>query len=169
MHNLSDIGISALWHAGTYLVLVLGSEVFVDWFKHAFVTKFNSLSVAYYSDGANLVLRDAFDRSDDSSLGLENAAKRVGFVDVPFAVIILKLMVEAQVFWLDYSCLPIALGLLGVTFLARSLVHFSLLFIRYMRVRAKRELFVRKASTRDLDNNLMRNSASSVTEKQKSK
>ena len=151
-------------HSNSLISSLFSSEIFVDWFKHSFVIKFNSLSASYYSDGAALVIRDALDRSDDSSLGLENAAKRVGFVDVPFAVIILKLLVETKVFHYSRYAWFIPLGLVGAAFVARTLVHCLLLMIRHLRNKTKRQLFTRKASTRDLDNNLMRNS---VAEKKK--
>jgi hypothetical protein len=155
VHNLLDIGIPALVHAGTYLVLVLGSEIAVDWFKHGFVIKFNSLSASYYSDGLALVVRDALNPENDSCTNLQNAAQRVGFVDVPFAAIVLKLIFESKALNTPGMIVLFVLGL----WVCRTIVHLVIMLIGHCRKRSKRVLFARKGSTRDLDSLIQRNSA----------
>jgi hypothetical protein len=52
IQNLTDLGwdVGGDWFLGMagMMATVLGSELLVDWIKHAFVTKFNHLSPALY-------------------------------------------------------------------------------------------------------------------------
>lgn len=40
------------------IVMVIGSEVFVDWIKHAFITKFNAISPDVYQKYRAILSRD---------------------------------------------------------------------------------------------------------------
>ena len=43
------------------LAIVCGSEVLVDWIKHAFITKFNSISSTVYREYTLILARDVMD------------------------------------------------------------------------------------------------------------
>lgn len=107
VHNFSDINwdLQAFWinHTLTFLGLVFLAEVVTDWMKHVFVCKFNSLSATWYREGTALVLRDALNPAYDSGTNLENASRRLGFVDVPYAVMVLKFLQEAGLLrWMHF-------------------------------------------------------------------
>ncbi|KAF7267852.1 hypothetical protein GWI33_018979 [Rhynchophorus ferrugineus] len=75
-------------------VAVLLAEIFIDWIKHAFITRFNELQLDVYKDYRTSLAYDlaqsrqkhAF--SDHSDL----VARRMGFIPLPLGVIMLRLL-----------------------------------------------------------------------------
>lgn len=73
------------WDASFYydlllpILVVYVSEVIVDWIKHAFITKFNSISPNIYSLCGISLTKD-----------LKLAAKRISFVPLPLAVLVMR-------------------------------------------------------------------------------
>ncbi|XP_054158353.1 transmembrane anterior posterior transformation protein 1 homolog [Oppia nitens] len=75
-------------------LLVFIAEIFVDWFKHAFVTRFNEISFEVYEeyaislayDLASSKLKSAF--SDHSDL----ISRRMGFIPLPLGVLVIRIM-----------------------------------------------------------------------------
>lgn len=55
---------SQLWQLVIPLVLVYGSELFVDWLKHAFITKFNHITPSVYQRFFLHLCRDFNPESD---------------------------------------------------------------------------------------------------------
>ncbi|XP_059488235.1 protein TAPT1 homolog [Neocloeon triangulifer] len=78
-------------------VMVLVAEVFVDWVKHAFITRFNELLDDVYRDyTASLAFDTAQTRqkhavSDHSDL----VARRMGFIPLPLGVVMIRVLVQA--------------------------------------------------------------------------
>ncbi|CAH0553812.1 unnamed protein product [Brassicogethes aeneus] len=78
-------------------VIVLVAEVFVDWIKHAFITRFNELQLDVYRDYTTSLAYDmaqtrqkhAF--SDHSDL----VARRMGFIPLPLGVVMVRVFVSA--------------------------------------------------------------------------
>lgn len=77
--------------------IVLLAEIFVDWVKHAFITRFNELQVDVYRDYTTSLAYDmaqtrqkhAF--SDHSDL----VARRMGFIPLPLGVVMIRVLVHA--------------------------------------------------------------------------
>ncbi|XP_017786959.1 PREDICTED: protein TAPT1 homolog [Nicrophorus vespilloides] len=78
-------------------LIVLTAEIFVDWIKHAFITRFNDLQVDVYKDYTTSLAYDmaqtrqkhAF--SDHSDL----VARRMGFIPLPLGVIMIRVLAQA--------------------------------------------------------------------------
>ncbi|KAJ8920409.1 hypothetical protein NQ315_005275 [Exocentrus adspersus] len=97
-------------------VLVLLAEMFVDWIKHAFITRFNELNLDVYRDYTTSLAYDmaqtrqkhAF--SDHSDL----VARRMGFIPLPLGVVMIRVLIHSVsiedfssvlVFCVAYLCL----------------------------------------------------------------
>ncbi|KAJ8953158.1 hypothetical protein NQ318_017186 [Aromia moschata] len=95
---------------------VLLAEMFVDWIKHAFITRFNELNLDVYRDYTTSLAYDmaqtrqkhAF--SDHSDL----VARRMGFIPLPLGVVMIRVLVHSIsitdipsviVFFTAYLCL----------------------------------------------------------------
>ncbi|KAK5649484.1 hypothetical protein RI129_000513 [Pyrocoelia pectoralis] len=110
------------WKVDSFWVLlpdcfmVLLAEVFVDWIKHAFITRFNDLQLDVYTDYTTSLAYDmaqtrqkhAF--SDHSDL----VARRMGFIPLPLAVVMVRVLSQSVgindiassiIIFLAYSCL----------------------------------------------------------------
>ncbi|KAI4459221.1 hypothetical protein MML48_6g00007447 [Holotrichia oblita] len=78
-------------------LMVLIAEIFVDWVKHAFITRFNELQVDVYRDYTTSLAYDmaqtrqkhAF--SDHSDL----VARRMGFIPLPLGVVMVRVLAHA--------------------------------------------------------------------------
>lgn len=105
-----------LWVLVPDCLLVLFSEVLVDWIKHAFITRFNELPVDVYRDYtlslaydmAQTRQKNAF--TDHSDL----VARRMGFIPLPLGVVMVRVLGHAihiqgapavMLFMLAYLCL----------------------------------------------------------------
>ncbi|KAH9501537.1 Transmembrane anterior posterior transformation protein 1 [Dermatophagoides farinae] len=103
-YNWSD---RQLWILLPDCLMVLMVEIFVDWFKHAFVTRFNEISYdvyEYYSlslayDLVGSKLKSAF--SDHSDI----VSRRMGFIPLPLSVLVMKIFFSSFHFNDIYSCL----------------------------------------------------------------
>lgn len=91
------------WKAERFWVLlpdcfmVLLAEIFVDWVKHAFITRFNELQVDVYRDYTTSLAYDVAQTrqkhafSDHSDL----VARRMGFIPLPLGVVMIRVLVHA--------------------------------------------------------------------------
>lgn len=78
-------------------LMVLIAEIFVDWIKHAFITRFNELQLDVYRDYTTSLAYDmaqtrqkhAF--SDHSDL----VARRMGFIPLPLAVVMIRVIAQS--------------------------------------------------------------------------
>lgn len=86
-----------LWVLLPDCMIVLIAEMFVDWIKHAFITRFNELQLDVYRDYTTSLAYDmaqtrqkhAF--SDHSDL----VARRMGFIPLPLGVVMIRVLVSA--------------------------------------------------------------------------
>ncbi|KAH9419995.1 Transmembrane anterior posterior transformation protein 1 [Dermatophagoides pteronyssinus] len=103
-YNWSD---RQLWILLPDCLMVFSVEIFVDWFKHAFVTRFNEISYDVYEDYSlslayDLVgskLKSAF--SDHSDI----VSRRMGFIPLPLSVLLMRIFFSSFHFNDIYSCL----------------------------------------------------------------
>ncbi|XP_065348068.1 protein TAPT1 homolog [Cloeon dipterum] len=78
-------------------MVVLIAEVFVDWVKHAFITRFNELPVDVYRDYTTSLAYDTAQTrqrhamSDHSDL----VARRMGFIPLPLGVVMVRVLMQA--------------------------------------------------------------------------
>ena len=70
---------------------VWGSELLVDWFKHAFIGKFNHISSHVYRRFTAAHFRDISGGGDD-------IARRMGFTIIPFACIFIRMLLCLSVY-----------------------------------------------------------------------
>ncbi|XP_074641533.1 transmembrane anterior posterior transformation protein 1 homolog [Tubulanus polymorphus] len=86
-----------LWQLIPDILMVLLSEILVDWLKHAFIVKFNNLSADVYReytislayDTACSRMKKAF--SDHSDL----VSRRMGFTPLPLAVLLIRIFTQS--------------------------------------------------------------------------
>lgn len=77
--------------------MVLIAEVFVDWLKHAFITRFNELQLDVYRDYTTSLAydmaqtRQKYAFSDHSDL----VARRMGFIPLPLGVVVIRVLIHA--------------------------------------------------------------------------
>lgn len=78
-------------------LLVLIAEIFVDWIKHAFITRFNELQLDVYRDYRTSLAYDMVQTrqkhafSDHSDL----VARRMGFIPLPLAVVMVRVLAQS--------------------------------------------------------------------------
>lgn len=70
---------------GPYL-LVLGSEMLVDWLKHAYITKFNATSSRIYGRFLDILAKDYYSHAFSS----QNLTKRLGLPVIPLACLFIR-------------------------------------------------------------------------------
>ncbi|XP_071538796.1 transmembrane anterior posterior transformation protein 1 [Panulirus ornatus] len=78
-------------------LLVCGTEVLVDWLKHAFITRFNDIPADAYKDYTVLLASDLimckqkYAYSDHSDL----VARRMGFIPLPLGVVMYRILSQS--------------------------------------------------------------------------
>ncbi|CAO3589136.1 unnamed protein product [Absidia cylindrospora] len=85
----------------TPVVMVIASELMVDWIKHAFITKFNQIRPSIYSKYIDVLCKDLVVGSPGRhSAGKKNAfidqspvvSRRIGFPSLPLACMAIRMM-----------------------------------------------------------------------------
>ncbi|KAG5885764.1 hypothetical protein JTB14_031201 [Gonioctena quinquepunctata] len=77
--------------------IILLAEMFVDWIKHAFITRFNELNLDVYRDYTTSLAYDVAQTrqkhafSDHSDL----VARRMGFIPLPLAVVMIRVFLHS--------------------------------------------------------------------------
>ncbi|KAG1735114.1 DUF747-domain-containing protein [Suillus paluster] len=80
------------------VVTVMASEIFVDWLKHAFITKFNHIRPSVYERYTDVLCRDLASGSAIGRLGARKhsyvdqsplVARRLGFSSLPLALVVM--------------------------------------------------------------------------------
>ncbi|KAK2467871.1 hypothetical protein APHAL10511_000166 [Amanita phalloides] len=91
-------GNNVLWTISYPVLTVMLSEMLVDWFKHAFITKFNHIRPSVYERYIDVLCRDL---SSMTAVGRHRArkhsyvdqsplvARRLGFASLPLAVVVI--------------------------------------------------------------------------------
>ncbi|KAI9690789.1 MAG: hypothetical protein M1822_008408 [Bathelium mastoideum] len=71
-------------------LLVLGSEMLVDWIKHAYINKFNSTKPAVYGRFLDVLARDYY----SNAFVNQNLTKRIGLPVLPLACLFIRASVQ---------------------------------------------------------------------------
>lgn len=80
--------------------VVYACEVIVDWIKHAFVTKFNRIPYRIYYQFSLVVCDDMVNARKHSvvrSIGGSAVSKRIGFVSLPLAALVIRMVFPSTV------------------------------------------------------------------------
>ena len=83
--------------------MVLG-EVFSDWVKHSFITKFNNIKSSVYSDYMLILCGDLALSEQHESTHTIN--KRLGMAQMPFACVMLRMCYEASKYSMLLNGMP---------------------------------------------------------------
>ncbi|CAI2352514.1 unnamed protein product [Caenorhabditis sp. 36 PRJEB53466] len=132
------------------MVMVIGCEYFVDWLKHAFITKFNEINAEVYKDFTITIAFDVIRSRDQSAFSdySDQVSRRMGFIPIPLSIMIIRVL--SQTFSLDNwgSILVFVIGWLlvfsikicnGVIMLGKACQHVKR--FRDFQARAEFELF----------------------------
>lgn len=71
-------------------LLVLGSEMLVDWLKHAYITKFNATSPRVYSRYLDVLAKDYY----ANAFGPQNLVRRLGLPVIPLACLFIRAVLQ---------------------------------------------------------------------------
>ncbi|KAF6763229.1 DUF747 family protein [Ephemerocybe angulata] len=101
-------GNNVLWTI-SYVIIVMGCEMLVDWLKHAFITKFNHIRPSVYERYTDVLCLDLSSGSAVGRLSRKHSyvdqsplvARRLGFAAIPLAA--LAILVGAQSINLVFS------------------------------------------------------------------
>ncbi|KAL4785264.1 eukaryotic membrane protein family-domain-containing protein [Aspergillus varians] len=74
---------------GPFLV-VLGSEMFVDWLKHAYINKFNNMRPTIYGRFLDILAKDYY----TNAFGNQNLTRRLGLPIIPLSCIFFRVSVQ---------------------------------------------------------------------------
>lgn len=85
---------------GPFLV-VLGSEMLVDWLKHAYINKFNNYRPALYSRYLDVLAKDYY----TNAFGDQNLTRRLGLPVIPLSCLFIRVSVQTYQMFLA-SLLP---------------------------------------------------------------
>jgi len=93
---------------------VILCEHFIDWFKHAFVVKFNNISIESYKEFRATLAYDVASsrRKDTVSDHSDVVSRRLGFIPLPIAVLIVHVVRISVDFNVVHGYIVIALGFL---------------------------------------------------------
>ncbi|OQR82328.1 hypothetical protein ACHHYP_16223 [Achlya hypogyna] len=80
---------------GTAMVLL--AEMLIDWFKHAFITKFNQIPPTVYSKFMTILCRDVSGYRSDSTIQdhTQFVSRRLGLISLPLACVTVRMLHEA--------------------------------------------------------------------------
>ncbi|KAF2135535.1 uncharacterized protein K452DRAFT_239210 [Aplosporella prunicola CBS 121167] len=85
-------------------LLVLGSEMLVDWLKHAYITKFNNTKPALYSRFLDVLAKDYYSHA----FADQNLTKRLGLPVLPLACLFIRATIQTyHMFLATHMPLPI--------------------------------------------------------------
>ena len=84
--------------------LVLGSEMLVDWIKHAYITKFNNIKPAIYGRFLDVLAKDYYSNAFADS----NLTRRLGLPVIPLACLFIRASVQTyHMFLATHMPLPL--------------------------------------------------------------
>ena len=89
---------------GPFLI-VLGSEMLVDWFKHAYITKFNNVKPNIYGRFLDVLAKDYYSHAFTD----QNLTKRLGLPVLPLSCLFIRACIQTyHMFLATHMPLPIA-------------------------------------------------------------
>ncbi|EDO43155.1 predicted protein, partial [Nematostella vectensis] len=77
-----------------YLLATLSSEYFVDWVKHAFITKFNDIPAEVYREYRSRLAQDATSSREKNAHSdhFDLVSRRMGFIPLPLGALIIRVV-----------------------------------------------------------------------------
>ncbi|CAL2047827.1 unnamed protein product [Caenorhabditis brenneri] len=83
------------------ILMVVGCEFFVDWLKHAFITKFNEINSEVYKDFTITIAFDVIRSREQNAFSdhSDQVSRRMGFIPIPLSIMIIRVL--SQTFTLD--------------------------------------------------------------------
>ncbi|XP_015771532.1 PREDICTED: transmembrane anterior posterior transformation protein 1 homolog [Acropora digitifera] len=99
LRNLTEFNwnLDHLYVICPYLFAVLLSEYFVDWIKHAFITKFNNIPVEVYSEYRELLAEDATSSRQKNAHAdhFDLVSRRMGFIPLPLGSLVIRVITQS--------------------------------------------------------------------------
>ncbi|XP_065071091.1 transmembrane anterior posterior transformation protein 1-like [Rhopilema esculentum] len=99
MRNMTEFNwdVEYIWNFIPAAGLVMGSEFLVDWFKHAFITKFNDIKPEVYETyRASLAHNIVMNRHESLFTGhTDQVSRKMGFSPLPMACLIIRVFSQS--------------------------------------------------------------------------
>jgi hypothetical protein len=89
VHSISSYVPTVSHVIGPFLI-VLGSEMLVDWLKHAYITKFNNTRPVIYDRFLDVLAKDYY----TNAFGDQNLTKRLGLPVIPLSCLLIRASVQ---------------------------------------------------------------------------
>lgn len=89
-----------------YMVMILAAEFFIDWMKHAFIIKFNSLTVDIYPEYRRILTQE-FLKSKNPRHGVDHmdlVSRRMAYSPLPLAAVIIHISLLSFKLYGGTSC-----------------------------------------------------------------
>ncbi|CEF63477.1 Transmembrane anterior posterior transformation protein 1 homolog [Strongyloides ratti] len=82
------------------LVLVIFAEIAIDWFKHAFITKFNEINADIYKDFTLTLAFDVVRCKEENAFTdfSDQVARRMGFIPIHLLILLLRIISQSVSF-----------------------------------------------------------------------
>lgn len=113
VHSITSYAPAVSQVLGPFLV-VLGSEMLVDWLKHAYINKFNNTRPAIYDRFLDVLAKDYYTHA----FGDQNLTKRLGLPVIPLSCLLIRASVQTyQMFmaaWVPSSSLSSSTSLASI-------------------------------------------------------
>lgn len=76
------------------IMMMVGSELLVDWLKHAFITKFNEINAEVYKDFTITIAFDVIKSRDQSAFSdySDQVSRRMGFIPIPLSIMMIRVL-----------------------------------------------------------------------------
>ncbi|VDP08110.1 unnamed protein product [Soboliphyme baturini] len=93
------------------IVLMLFGEVFVDWLKHAFITKFNEIPFDIYRDFSITLACDVVTSRQKNAFSdhFDQVSRRMGFIPLPLSVLYIRILCQTVKWTSRLRCLILVL------------------------------------------------------------
>ncbi|XP_014669810.1 PREDICTED: transmembrane anterior posterior transformation protein 1 homolog [Priapulus caudatus] len=99
MRNMTEFAWNAdhFWVLIPDMIVVLVAELFVDWLKHAFITKFNEIPAEVYREFTTSLAYDMTTsrRKTAFSDHCDLVSRRMGFIPIPLSVLIARIVMQS--------------------------------------------------------------------------
>ena len=89
VHSITSY-VPAVGHVIGPFLIVLGSEMLVDWLKHAYINKFNNTRPAIYDRFLDVLAKDYY----TNAFGDQNLTKRLGLPVIPLSCLLIRAAVQ---------------------------------------------------------------------------
>lgn len=166
LRNLTEFNwnLEHLYVICPYLLAVLSSEYFVDWIKHAFITKFNNIPVEVYCEYRALLAEDATSSRQKNAHAdhFDLVSRRMGFIPLPLGSLVVREVAQSVKL---HGLAGICLLLMTFVFLTSVKVLNSIIFLgkATQYVKQKQDLEVANAPQGNLDSSRILKTQDSVT------